>query len=455
VTIRFIGNIDKDELEIVTTDVVVIGSGIAGLYTALQCAANARVTLICKEDMYESNTRYAQGGIAAVIADDDSPVFHVQDTLLAGAGLNSRLAVEALASEGPDAVKELIRLGMQFDREHGELALTREGAHSHRRILHANGDATGAEVVRALCAQVRNCAAIAALEHTYAIDLVCTRSGECSGVICQNRDGSYVFIRAKATVLASGGAGHMYRYTTNPAVATADGLGLAYRAGAELADMEFVQFHPTVLCYKDAPRFLISEAVRGEGALLRNVHGERFMPAYHELAELAPRDIVARAIVTEAEKTGSEFVYLDITHHPADELRRRFPNISDFCKRYDLDLTKDWIPVAPAAHYMMGGVRTGLYGETSVDRLYAVGEAACSGVHGANRLASNSLSEGLVFGKRISREVVSRLNEPFVYAPSPELFRRTGIGRGPTNADLRGLQRVWVEHVAFADRAKA
>lgn len=403
---QYLVDFDLSALPMVETDVLVIGSGIAGLFTAIKASEQRSVLMITKKSLLESNTRYAQGGIAAVIAEDDSPAYHLQDTLVAGAGLCRSEAVEALVNEGPDGVKELIRLGTLFDLENGELALTQEGAHSHRRILHANGDATGYEIVRALAAQANEHPGVEVWDEHFVIDLI-TEQGECIGALVQKADGSKVFVKAEATVLCSGGAGQLYRYTTNPEVATADGVAMAYRAGAVVRDMEFIQFHPTSLCYPGAPRFLVSEAVRGEGAYLRNVKGERFMERYHAQLELAPRDIVARAIVSEMESTNSTFVYLDITHEPAEMIKHRFPTIYETCMRYGLDMTTDWIPVAPAAHYMMGGVKTDLSGESSIGRLFACGEVSSTGVHGANRLASNSLSEAIVFGRRIVDRIQS------------------------------------------------
>ncbi|MCT1403526.1 L-aspartate oxidase [Paenibacillus sp. p3-SID867] len=407
---QYLIDFELNDLPVVETDVIVIGSGIAGLYTAIMASATQNVLLITKKSLLESNTRYAQGGIAAVTAEDDSPAYHRQDTLLAGAGLCSSAAVDVLVNEGPVGVQELIRLGTMFDVENGELALTQEGAHSHRRILHANGDATGYEIVRALSIQVEMLHNIEVWDDHFVIDLV-TEQGVCHGALVQMPDGKRVFVRGRATVMCSGGAGQLYRYTTNPEVATADGVAMAYRAGAEIRDMEFIQFHPTALSYPGAPRFLISEAVRGEGAVLRNIRGERFMPRYHDLLELAPRDIVARAIVSEMEATGSTFVYLDITHESPEMVRHRFPTIYETCMQYGLDLSSDWIPVSPAAHYMMGGIKTNLHGESSVKRLFACGEVSSTGVHGANRLASNSLSEAIVYGSRIVERIKS-LPEP-------------------------------------------
>lgn len=445
---QYLIDFDLEKLPVKETDVIVIGSGIAGLYTAIELSRDRKVLLITKKSLLESNTRYAQGGIAAVTAEDDSPLYHRQDTLLAGAGLCSSSAVDVLVHEGPQGVQELIRMGTAFDEENGTLALTKEGAHSHRRILHANGDATGHEIVRALSKQLDLHRQAEVWDDHFVIDLV-TRDGECLGALVQMPDGSRVFVRGQATVLCSGGAGQLYRYTTNPEVATADGVAMAFRAGAEIRDMEFIQFHPTALSYPGAPRFLISEAVRGEGAILRNIKGERFMHNYHELQELAPRDIVARAIVSEMEETRSTYVYLDITHENPEMIKHRFPTIYETCMRYGLDLTTDWIPVSPAAHYMMGGVKTDLYGESSISRLFACGEVSSTGVHGANRLASNSLSEAVVYGRRIAlriRELPESRTEAAPYAFS--------LGRGETPSQpiverRLKLQKVMVRYAGL------
>ncbi|MBE6070224.1 L-aspartate oxidase [Paenibacillus timonensis] len=448
---QYLVDFEAGQLPVVDTDVIVIGSGIAGLFTAIKASEKERVILITKKSMLESNTRYAQGGIAAVISEEDSPVYHRQDTLLAGAGLCSSEAVDILVNEGPEGVKELMMLGTAFDLENGELALTKEGAHSHRRILHAHGDATGYEIVRALSEQAGAHPNIEVWDNHYVIDLI-TEENECLGALVQRPDGQRVFLRGNATILCSGGAGQLYRYTTNPEVATGDGVAIAYRAGAILRDMEFIQFHPTSLCYPGAPRFLISEAVRGEGAVLRNIKGERFMSKYHELLELAPRDIVARAIVSEMEATGASIVYLDITHEDPEKVRSRFPTIYETCLGYGLDLTADWIPVAPAAHYMMGGVRVSHHGETSVHRLFACGEVSSTGVHGANRLASNSLSEAIVFGRRIIQRIGelpprTRTGETVAYhdgrlAPAPSSLVERRLDLQKTMVRRAGLRRT-------------
>lgn len=445
---QYLIDFDLQELPVVETDVIVIGSGIAGLYTSILASATHRVLLITKKSLLESNTRYAQGGIAAVTAEDDSPAYHRQDTLLAGAGLCSSAAVDVLVNEGPAGVQELIRLGTIFDEVNGQLALTKEGAHSHRRILHANGDATGYEIVRALSIQVEMLHNVEVWDDHFVIDLV-TEQGECLGVLVQMPDGKRVFVRGQATILCSGGSGQLYRYTTNPEVATADGVAMAYRAGAEIRDMEFIQFHPTALSYPGAPRFLISEAVRGEGAVLRNIKGERFMHRYHELLELAPRDVVARAIVSEMEETRSTFVYLDITHESPEMVKHRFPTIYETCMQYGLDLSSDWIPVSPAAHYMMGGIKTNLHGESSIKRLFACGEVSSTGVHGANRLASNSLSEAVVYGSRIVNQIRSL---PKRSSDIPAVSFRLGRTEGPFQAMVEKrlkLQKVMVRYAGL------
>ncbi|WP_058300503.1 L-aspartate oxidase [Gorillibacterium timonense] len=450
---RYLTDVSWQDLPRYEFETIIIGSGVAGLYTAIKAAKTGKVLMITKKALDESNTRYAQGGIAAVIADEDSPDFHLQDTLMAGAGLCDEDAVDVLVHEGPARVNELIRLGTEFDLEDGVLALTREGAHSQRRILHAHGDSTGAEIVRALAQQALEQPNLEIWNNHFAIDLL-TSNGECLGALVQRPDGSRVAVFGKATILCSGGAGQLYRYTTNPEIATADGIAIAYRAGAEVRDMEFVQFHPTSLCYPGAPRFLISEAVRGEGAVLRNSTGERFMENYHPLLELAPRDVVARAIVSEMERTKSTFVYLDITHEPREKVLHRFPMIYETCLHYGLDLTADWIPVAPAAHYMMGGVKTGLDGETSLKRLFACGEVSSTGVHGANRLASNSLSEALVFGRRIIKKLAElpELDLDSLQVGSSDqvaLALRKDIPMTPVVEKRLKLQKVMLRHVGL------
>ena len=397
---RYLVNFSTNELPQEFTEYLIIGTGIAGLYTALKATRTGKVTILTKKKLEDSNTEYAQGGIAAAIDQADSPLFHYEDTIKAGAGLCDPTAVEILVNEGPNRVKELVELGTNFDKIGNVLALTREGAHSHRRILHAKGDATGEEIRRALARQIKQENKVEVFENTFVIDLL-TDNGTCKGVLAIDEKGNKKVFWAKVVILASGGIGQLYKNTTNPDVATGDGIAMAYRAGAKVMDLEFVQFHPTALNLPGIPRFLISEAVRGEGALLRNGAGERFMPRYHQLSELAPRDIVARAIVNELKVAGDEKVYLDLSPLGEEKAKQRFPNITRTCAHYGIDVANNMIPVSPAAHYLMGGVKTNLWGETNIKGLYACGEVSCLGVHGANRLASNSLLDGLVFGERI------------------------------------------------------
>ncbi len=403
--------------ELSKADFIVVGAGIAGLRAAITLAAHGRVLAITKEQLGESNTSYAQGGIAVAMSGPDDVEEHWADTRSAGDGLVDREAARILVAEGPARLEELLRWDTGFDKhpETGALLLTREGAHSRSRILHANGDATGAEIGRALLAHARTHPAIDLLEWTTCTDLVVDASGRVTGVRLLHRDGSELTAYARAVLLASGGAGEVYSDTTNPAVATGDGIAAAWRAGALVADMEFYQFHPTALSLPGVPRFLLSEALRGEGAYLRNDRGERFMERYHPLLELAPRDVVARAITREGMPQDTAApprpVYLDMRHlareHPSLNLAARFPGISAFLAQHNLLLSRDLIPIRPAAHYLMGGVETDVHGRSSLPGLYAAGEVACTGVHGANRLASNSLLEGLVFGARAAEAMLA------------------------------------------------
>lgn len=390
------------------TDFIVIGSGVAGLRASIELAkSGAKVTVLTKDKAQESNTEYAQGGVAVVLSDDDNAELHEEDTLIAGAGLCDTEAVETLVTEGTKYIKQLIEWGTEFDREGGKLVFTQEAAHSRRRILHAHGDSTGKEIVRALIARARAEKTIVLMPFANTESLI-VQDGRCVGVrfldpiLRAPRE-----ILAKAVILCTGGAGQLYLHTTNPPVATGDGMAMAYFAGAEIADMEFIQFHPTALNLENAPRFLLSEAMRGEGGILRNKFGERFMAHYDERRELAPRDIVSRSIVAEMRRTGTRHVFLDMTALSEVFLRERFPKIYETCKFYNLDIATDLLPVSPASHYCMGGVRTDLRGRTTVQGIYAAGEVACTGVHGANRLASNSLLEGLVFGARAGAAAVA------------------------------------------------
>lgn len=382
------------------TDFLIIGSGVAGLRAAIELSSYGRVLILTKSRADESNTEYAQGGVAVAMSDEDKIGLHYQDTIRAGDGLCNGAAVRLLVEDGPARILELIDWGTHFDREGAKLAFTREAAHSRRRVLHAQGDATGREINRTLLRKVRSLPGITLRPYTFALNLL-SNEGRCEGVsYLVKGNGEVHEVRANAVLLATGGIGATYRDTTNPDIATGDGHALAFKAGATVADMEFVQFHPTALKLANTPRFLLSEAMRGEGGKLRNVNGQSFMSNYDPLAELAPRDVVSRAIFSEANKTGSELVYLDLTHLPADFVQQRFPGIFATCLKFGLDIAHQPIPVFPAAHYMMGGVLTDLHGRTTIPGLFAAGEVACTGVHGANRLASNSLLEGLVYGAR-------------------------------------------------------
>src|SRR5437868_8554764 len=394
------------------TDFIVVGGGIAGLRAAIGLAEAGRVLVVTKQEVTESNTQYAQGGIAVALSDDDEVELHLQDTIDAGDGLVNVEAARVLVEEGPERIQELIAWGTEFDRSGNKLTFTREGAHSRSRILHAHGDSTGREIGRALIARAQSIPQIAFTEFEFTTDL-CLDRDRVTAVAMLASDGTRKTVRANAVLLATGGAGQVYSDTTNPPVATGDGIAMAYRAGAAISDMEFFQFHPTALSLGGAPRFLLSEALRGEGAFLRNSELKRFMPEYHQAAELASRDVVAHAIVNELQKSQSQraVVYLDMRHLDAGHLRKRFPRIYETCAQYNLDITKDLIPVRPAAHYLMGGVRTDLEGRSNVPGLFAAGEAACTGVHGANRLASNSLLEGLVFGARAAQAMSKQLRE--------------------------------------------
>ena len=396
-----------------TPDFLVIGAGVAGMRAAIELAAAGQVLVVAKDSLRESSSEYAQGGIAVAIGDDDEVELHEQDTLVAGDGLCDPEAVRALVGGGPAAIEQLIDWGAAFDRTGGHLDLTREGAHSRDRILHAHGDSTGREIAHTLYRKAASLSNVTFRSYAATMDLLLD-DGISGAVLFDGRANSLHTVHARAVLLATGGLGNVFRNTTNPEVATGDGVAMAYRAGAEISDLEFVQFHPTALHVEGAPRFLVSEALRGEGARLLNACGERFMERYHPLAELAPRDVVSRAIVAEMARTGATSVSLDLSHREPGFVRARFPRIYETCLRYGIDLERQPAPVAPAAHYAMGGVRTDLDGRTNIPRLYAAGEAACTGVHGANRLASNSLLEGVVFGKRAGRAMLewSGANRP-------------------------------------------
>lgn len=386
--------------EHISTDFLVIGGGVAGLRAAIELSRNGDVLVVTKDAPSESSTEYAQGGVAVALSDEDEIGIHFDDTIRAGDGLCNRRAVGTLVEEGPMRIRELISWGAAFDQEGSKLAFTQEAAHSKKRVLHAQGDSTGHEILRVLIDKVRSSGRATKLDFAFTSDLL-IENGRCVGAIAiRQREQKVFVITARAVLLATGGAGRLFERTTNPPVATGDGLAMAWRAGAKLMDLEFVQFHPTALYRPGSPQFLLSEAMRGEGGMLRNIHGIRFMDRYHPARELAPRDVVTRAIHAEMLATGADHVYLDVTHMFDKYLMWRFPRIFRTCKELGIDISRQQIPVSPAAHYIMGGIRTDLWGATSVPGLFAAGEAACAGVHGANRLASNSLLEGLVYGER-------------------------------------------------------
>ncbi|NLX96099.1 MAG: L-aspartate oxidase [Rhodopirellula sp.] len=397
------------------TDVLVLGGGLAGFRAALGVDSGRSALVITKSELEQSNSVHAQGGIAAVLGPEDRWEDHVSDTMLAGGTLCDLDVVRHVVREGPSRVRELVEWGTEFDQADGTLALSREGGHGRDRIAHANGDATGREIMRAIIERVQKAKNISVWENTFSIDLL-THDGACRGAIVWNERHGKTVIWAKQTVLATGGVGQVYRETTNPDVATGDGMAMAYRAGAQLRDMEFMQFHPTVLYIAGSSRHLITEAMRGEGAHLVDRHGYRFMPDYDQRAELAPRDVVSWSIVSQMEKTRHPNVYLDLTHLDSNVVRSRFPGIAAICEKFDLDITKDRIPVRPGAHYMMGGVTVDMEGRTTLPGLWAAGEVTSSGLHGANRLASNSLLEALVYGAHTgegaSREA-ARVNDTF------------------------------------------
>ena len=380
------------------TDYVIVGSGVAGIFTAIRLAETGQVTVLSKQDLIAGNTWFAQGGIAAAFSPEDSPTLHFEDTWKAGNYFGDRAAISALVEEAPARINDLLNLGVRFDRSNGAIALGREGAHSMKRILHIGGDATGRELIESLIQTAKE-TGIRFIEDAFA-EHIAVEDGRCSGLYYSTTEGLN-YIAARAVILATGGCGQIFQFTTNAPAVTGDGLVMAYTAGAVLRDLEFFQFHPTVFLPPEGQPFLISEAVRGEGAYLVNAHGKRFMLQKHEQAELGPRDVVSRAIVEEQRKT-KDFVYLDLRHLGAAFIPGRFPTIYNRCLEWKLDITKELIPVTPAAHYLIGGVEVDLDGHTAVKNLYAVGEVASTGVHGANRLASNSLLEGLVFGHRVA-----------------------------------------------------
>lgn len=462
--LRYLIPFDTSAVPHIFADVLVIGSGVAGLRAAIEAANYGDVLVLSKDTVREGSTGHAQGGVAVAMNSGDSVETHIEDTLEVGCGLCDESVVRTIITEGPERVRELIRWGAKFDSENGELLFTREGGHTRRRIVHARGDATGAEIEAALVAEAQVHRKIHIIEDTYVLDLL-TGGGVCHGAILHNATKGLMMAWSRQTILASGGTGRIFRETTNPPVVTGDGLAMALRAGARLMDLEFMQFHPTTLYVAGASRALISEAVRGEGGVLRNRNGERFMPGYHPDAELAPRDVVSRNILQEMKRTGDTNVYLDLTHLEGDALAKRFPMITALCAEFDIDIAQDLIPVRPSAHYTVGGIATDTEGRTNIDRLYACGEVACTCFHGANRLGSNSLLEGLVMGKRTGEAAGKLLRKsaghfgPYHITHTVEQQHMTGIDIADVEISLRSLmwRNVGIERhenslAAAADR---
>ncbi|MBN1787455.1 MAG: L-aspartate oxidase [Sedimentisphaerales bacterium] len=410
---RYLAPINTASTQQLFTDCLIIGAGIAGLRAAIEAAAGGcEVIITCKKTLEDSNTWHAQGGIASVLAEEDSFESHIEDTLTTGCGINDIDVVNEVVKDGPELIKQLIDWGTEFDKVKGKIDITREGGHSHPRIAHAQGDCTGRAIAQTLIKKVQKKSNISIVQNFFAIDLITNDDNECVGVIGQAANSQKQIIWAKTTILATGGAGKLYRETTNPETATADGLAMAVRAGAILRDMEFMQFHPTTLYIAGASRALITETLRGEGAVMLDVNGDKFMSAYHPDAELAPRDIVSRAILQQMLKTNSTHVFLDIRHFDKAHFAKRFPFINEIVTSFDIDISKDLIPVRPSAHYMVGGVKTDALANTSIKNLYTCGEIASTGLHGANRLGSNSLLEGLVFGKIAGTQAAQRSKKP-------------------------------------------
>ncbi len=405
---RYLVDIDSISTNQLFADCVIVGAGLAGLRAALAATDDRNVVVVCKGTLEDSNTWKAQGGIASVLGADDTFEDHVADTLKTGCGLCDEQVVQQVVRRGPELIKELCQWGTPFDLVDGQIDATLEGGHSHARIIHAHGDETGRAIAETLIAQVKNTPSIKVLEHFFTIDLLTDEHDRCVGIIGQDAQRGLQILWAATTILASGGAGQLYRETTNPTGATADGIAMAYRAGAVLRDMEMVQFHPTTLYVAGASRALITETLRGEGAFLLDTEGHRFMQAYDPAGELAPRDVVSRAILAQMRKTESTHVFLDVRHLDKGYFANRFPLISDLCESFDIDVSHDLIPVRPSAHYMIGGVWTDAAARTSIENLYACGEIASTGLHGANRLGSNSLLEGLVFGMMAGSAVVAK-----------------------------------------------
>jgi L-aspartate oxidase len=458
---RYLVRFHPKHIPHVFTDILVIGGGIAGLRAALAVPDDLRALVVTKDKINQSNSSYAQGGIAGVMSPEDRFENHIEDTLVAGAGLCNAEIARMVVREAPGQIQDLVSMGTEFDKHEGQIALGREGGHSHHRIVHALGDATGHEVMRAIIKQVRESDTIELWEKTFTLDLI-THQGKCVGALVHRHRRGKLLIWAKQTILASGGVGMVYRETTNPPVATGDGMAAAYRAGATLRDMEFMQFHPTVLYVAGSSRFLISEAVRGEGAYLRDKNGHRFMPDEDTRAELAPRDVVAQAIVRTMDKTQHPNVYLDLSHLEPARVMSRFPGIAKVCGNFGIDITKDPIPVRPGAHYMIGGVVVDLEGRTTIPGLWGAGEVTSSGLHGANRLASNSLLEGLVYGKLCALGAVRearKMSDKFEVPAIDMTFRPDNDGDLDINDVTNSLRSLMVRHMGIvrteADLAEA
>jgi len=416
---RYLVNVDTISTHQLFTDCLVIGGGIAGLRAAIEAAEHCNVIIICKDSLQNSNTWLAQGGIASVLEKTDSFESHIADTLNAGCGISDEKVVGLVVRQGPQLIEQLVNWGADFDTTDDHVATTLEGGHTHARVAHAHGDETGQIIAETLIKKVRQNSNIKILENFFAVDLLTNDNKECMGIIGHDKQRGFQIIWSANTILATGGAGQLYRETTNPELATGDGIAMAYRAGAVLSDLEFMQFHPTTLYIAGASRALITEALRGEGAVLLDNNGDAFMKGYHESAELAPRDIVSRAILSQMLKTKSTHVYLDVRHFDKEHFTKRFPRISELCESFDINICKDLIPVRPSAHYIIGGVKTDSTAKTSIENLYACGEIAATALHGANRLGSNSLLEGLVFGKIAAQQASKNAKAGTVYSRHP------------------------------------
>ncbi|MBW8038701.1 MAG: L-aspartate oxidase [Planctomycetes bacterium] len=445
---RYLVNIDSNSTHQLFTDCLVIGAGIAGLRAAIEAAECCNVIIVCKDTLENSNTWKAQGGIASVLNKTDTFESHISDTMKTGCGLSDEGVVDFVVRQGPELIEQLLRWGTEFDQIDGRIATTLEGGHSHQRVAHAHGDETGRGIAEALIRKVCEKPNIKIIEHFYTVDLLTNDDNECVGVIGHDKQrpsGADQIVWAANTILATGGAGQLYRETTNPEVATGDGIAMAYRAGAIFQDLEFVQFHPTTLYIAGASRALITETLRGEGAVLLDSEGRRFMKAYHESAELAPRDIVSRAILAQMLETNTTHVYLDVRHFDKEHFSKRFPQIFELCEGFDIDISRDLIPVRPSAHYMVGGVKTDISGRTSLRNLYACGEIASTGLHGANRLGSNSLLEGLVFGKTTGQLACQHKETGVVHIKHPLIkyqippSNRTRLDAADVTNSLRAL----------------